>query len=218
MIITISASYAAGGSELGPQVAQRLGYRFIDRAVPAAVANDLGISLDDALAVEQGAPSRWWSFFAGLSSMSAGLVPAPVEQTVSERDLITSTEAELHRVADEGDVVILGHAAAVVLANRSDVLHVRLDGPRDGRMAAAMQQHGIDAVAAAAAQKDNDKIRSGYAKHFYQVDSSDAGLYHLVIDTVYLRWDLAEELIVQAARSTFAGSVGPDESSAETSR
>jgi len=55
----------------------------------------------------------------------------------------------------------------VVLANRSDALHVRLDGPPQGRVRMAMRQHGIDAAAAEAAQRKNDRIRAGYAKHFY---------------------------------------------------
>lgn len=84
MIITISASYGAGGSELGPRIAQRLGLRFIDRAVPVAVADELGISVQDAEAIEQDTPSRFWHFFAHMSSLSPGMVvPAPVEQGVT---------------------------------------------------------------------------------------------------------------------------------------
>lgn len=203
MIITISASYGAGGSELGPRIAQRLGLRFIDRAVPVAVADELGISVQDAEAIEQDTPSRFWHFFAHMSSLSPGMVvPAPVEQGVTDRDVMRGTEAELRKVADSGSGVILGHAAAVVLANRSDALHVRLDGPPQGRVRMAMRQHGIDAAAAEAAQRKNDRIRAGYAKHFYGVDSASAKHYHLVLDTVRIDWDTAEQLILGAARSS----------------
>ncbi|MEO8851674.1 MAG: cytidylate kinase-like family protein [Allobranchiibius sp.] len=200
MIITISASYGAGGSELGPRIAQQLGLRFIDRAVSVAVAKELGISVRDAEAIEQDTPNRFWNFFAHMSSLSPGMiVPAPVEQGVTDRDVMRGTESELRRVADTGKGVILGHAAAVVLADHADALHIRLDGPPAGRVRSAMQQHGIDEASAKAAQQENDRIRSGYAKHFYGIDSSSAQHYHLVLDTVRIDWDTAERLIIAAA-------------------
>ena len=37
-VVTISATYGAGGSEIGPAVAAMLGLPFVDRAIPAGVA------------------------------------------------------------------------------------------------------------------------------------------------------------------------------------
>src|SRR5690349_21256314 len=48
-VVTISATYGAGGSVVGPAVAERLGVPFVDRAIPTAVAGRLAISLDEAL-------------------------------------------------------------------------------------------------------------------------------------------------------------------------
>lgn len=201
VIITISGSYGAGGSDLGPRVAQRLGAAFIDRAVPVAVAKEWGISVEDAQAIEHDRPSRMWSFLAHMSSLSPGMiVPAPIEQGVTDRDLMQGTEAQLRKVAEQGNAVILGHVAAVVLADRTDALHVRLDGSPEGRVRAAMRQHGIDQKTASAARQENDKIRSGYAQHFYRVDSASPSLYHLVLDTVRMDHRLAEDLIVLAAQ------------------
>lgn len=201
MIVTISAAYAAGGSEIGPRVADRLGVEFVDRAVPVAVAEELGITVEDAQALEQNGPSRLWSFFARMSDVSGMAVAAPVEQPLTDLEVIRSTEGMLHRIADRGSAVILGHAAAVVLRERDDVLHVRLDGAPEGRVRAAMAQHSMEHGAASKAQKDNDKIRSGYVQHFYRVDSASASLYHLVLDTVRLDWELVEETIVRVAQT-----------------
>ena len=41
-LVTISASYGAGGSRIGPALAQRLGVEFLDRAIPTRVADRLG--------------------------------------------------------------------------------------------------------------------------------------------------------------------------------
>jgi shikimate kinase len=52
-IVTLSAPFGAGGSVIGPAVAERLGIPFVDRAIPAAVAHDLAVSVDQALAHDQ---------------------------------------------------------------------------------------------------------------------------------------------------------------------
>lgn len=200
MAVTISASYGAGGSALGPRVARRLGVPFIDRAISVGVADELGISVEDAEAIEQDAPSRLWQALAWMSPLGGLTVPPSVETLTTDSALIEATEAQLRKVVDKGSAVILGHAAAVVLADRTDVLHVRLDGLPAGRIRAAMGQHGIASDVAESKQRQNDKIRSGYVKHYYHLDSSDPSSYHMVLDTVRLGWDRAEELIVQAAQ------------------
>jgi cytidylate kinase len=200
-VVTISASYAAGGSEIGPRVATRLGVPFIDRAIPVAVAHELGITEEEAEAVAQDAPSRFWAILAGMSIMPGYMgMDSSADQIVNERQLIEKTEAQIRKVADAGNCVILGRAAAIVLADRPDALHVRLDGSISGRIEAAMHQHGIDRDTATAAQKENDKLRSGYVEHFYRRNSADVGAYHVVIDSVRLGWDRTENLIVDAAR------------------
>lgn len=207
-IVTLSAAYAAGGSEIGPRVAHRLGMRFIDRAIPVGVARGLGISVEEAEAVAQNAPSRLWQLLAGMSSAGYGMVVPEADQRATERQLINQTETRIREEAEAGNCLILGHAAAVVLANSTDTLHVRLDGAPEGRIKAAMRQHGLDHHTAEAAQRENDKVRTGYVKHFYQADSASPKLYDLVLDTVRLGWGHAEELIVTAARLTDASTQG----------
>jgi cytidylate kinase len=182
-------------------VARRLGVRFIDRAIPVAVAQKLGITVEEAEAVAQNAPSRLWALFAGMATTPDGMaVFGTQSQRANERELIEQTERQIREVAAEGDCVLLGRAAAIVLADHPGALHVRLRGSVEGRIEAAMRQHGIDRETATAAQKENDKIRSGYVKHFYRADSANPAQYHLVLDTVRLGWTRAENLVVEAAQ------------------
>ena len=52
-VVTISATYGAGGALVGPAVAERLSVPFGDRAIPVAVADDLGFPLDDVLSSDE---------------------------------------------------------------------------------------------------------------------------------------------------------------------
>ncbi|HWN35978.1 MAG TPA: cytidylate kinase family protein, partial [Pseudonocardia sp.] len=70
-VVTLSAAFGAGGGVVGPAVAERLDVPFIDRAIPAAVANDLGVSLEDAMSRDEqvkGWLSRMLAAAAPLSS------------------------------------------------------------------------------------------------------------------------------------------------------
>jgi len=200
VMVTISASYGAGGSVVGPRVAERLGVRFVDRAIPVEVARGLGISPEEAEELAHNTPGRWPRFLAAMASLSYDYaVPMIEELSAEDSELVDHTGDYLRGLAQEGGAVVLGHAAAVVLAGRPDALHVRFDGPADARIDAAMRQHGINRDTARAALQENDKLRSGYVAHFHHVDPTDPSLYDVVLDTTRLDWQQAEEIVVHAA-------------------
>ena len=97
-----------------------------------------------------------------------------------------------------GSGVILGRAAAVVLRDAPEALHVRLDGPAERRLAQAMELEGIDRETAERHLRETDRARAAYVQQFYGADARDAGLYHLVIDSTALALDACVELIALA--------------------
>jgi len=74
-VVTISASFGSGGSLIGPAVAERLAIPFVDRAIPAAVAESLEVPLDRALAHDQQLPS---GIVRVLSRMASAVIPIGV--------------------------------------------------------------------------------------------------------------------------------------------
>jgi len=203
-VVTISAPFGAGGSVIGPAVADRLGIPFVDRAIPAAVAKDLAVPLDRALSHDQQLPT---GIVRILSKMANSMVPygttplGPATDTDEEDVFRAGTEKVIHEVADQTGGVILGRAAALVLARHPTALHVRLQGPKAARLARAVGREGISSEAAAKLMEDSDKARVAYVKHFYRADPYDARLYHLVIDTSVLPDDVCVDLIATAARA-----------------
>lgn len=196
--VTISASYGAGGSVLAPRVAERLGLPFLDRAISVAIAAELGIS-PDAPEAKGESPGGWWARLANVSAMSFYADPSlaaihPPEQLVRER-----SEQRLREIAEGSGGVILGRAAAIVLADVDNALHVRLDASTEARVASAMRQHGISADEAKQNRKINDEARTRYVRQAYRVDPNAAEHYHLVINTGAMSWDAVEELILVAA-------------------
>ena len=124
-VVTISASYGAGGSWVGPQVAEQLGWRFIDRAIPVQVAERLAVPVEHAHIHDEAAAPRFARLLARLPNTSGVVLP---EATSPE--FCRETERLLIETADAGEVVVLGRAGAIVLRDRPGAFHVRLDGPR----------------------------------------------------------------------------------------
>ncbi|WP_067483170.1 cytidylate kinase-like family protein [Actinomadura hibisca] len=207
-VVTISATFGAGGAVLGPAVAARLGLPFVDRAIPVAVAAEIGCSLEEALAHDGRAESGLGRVLAGAARLPGvsfgGMdVHVPDQVIVPEEEFVARTEQIIARTADAGGGVLLGRAAALVLADRGDALHVRLDGPRARRLerAAATGPDGTPQREVERMLDANDRARAAYVKHFYGADPADPRLYHLVIDTTRVPEPAAVEIIVTAARA-----------------
>ena len=201
-VVTISASYGAGGPEVGPAVAERLGLPFHDRAIPAQVAGRLGVSQDDAEANDERVVRGLWRLVTSLGAMPdpvGGVVP--IAPQPDERAFRQQTERVVREIADGPGGVVLGRAAAIVLGERPDALHVRLDGPRERRLAASVARTGRPPEEVRRDLEANDAAREGYVRHFYRRDPAAADSYHLVVDSTALPVEAVVEIVVLAARA-----------------
>lgn len=201
-VVTVSASYGAGGSEIGPAVAEALGLPFVDRAVPAGVARKLDVPLDLARQRDETTDRGLWRVISSMALVPemAGAGPLAYHTFADEHAFREKTEEVLHEIAEIGGVV-LGRAAAIVLAGRDDALHVRLDGPVEGRVVRSVQRSGRSEAEVRRALRSNDAARAAYVRNFYRADPADPRHYHLVIDTTAIPWNAAADLVVAAARA-----------------
>jgi cytidylate kinase len=205
-IVTISASYGAGGAEVAPAVAERLGLAFHDRAIPARVAGRLGVPVAEAEANDETVVRGLWRLVASLGTMPdpvGGVMPT--SSLPDERAYRQQTERILAEVADTGGGVVLGRAAAIVLGERPDALHVRLDGPVDRRLAAAVTRSGRPEEEVRVELEANDRSREAYVRHFYRCNPAAARHYHLVVDSTAVSLDTVVDLVVLAARDRGIG-------------
>lgn len=204
MLITLSASYGAGGSRLGPLLAERLGVPFHDRAIPLAVSERLDLPLEEVLAAEEPASGGLSRMVQGLAAVGALWgAPAPTDASgglLRDEELCRAASEEIRRLAAGGDGVFLGRGAAFVLAGHPTALHVRLDGPAAARVRQAMALRGIDRAAAEAELARSDRAREAYVKLFYGANARDPAAYHLVCDCTAIDHDAVLDVVIAAAR------------------
>ena len=127
-----------------------------------------------------------------------GVLPSAAEP--DERAYREQTERVLAEMADSGGGVVLGRAAALVLRDRPDALHVRLDGPFEARLAAAVARSRRPPDEVRRDLEANDRTREAYVRHFYRCDPTSARHYHLVVDSTTFALDAVVDLVVTAAR------------------
>ena len=122
LVVCISHTTGAGGEEVGRIVSERLGFRYVDEEIVFDAAAKDGVDPAVVAAVERRRSrlGRLQLDFVAGGALEEGL-----------RELIRTT---LHATADEGDVVVVAHAASVALAGRENVLRVLVTatviGPR----------------------------------------------------------------------------------------
>lgn len=204
-VITLSASFGAGGSWVAPELARRLGAPLIDRAIPAEVAQRLSVPLERALVHDEALPGALGRLLASFAVITDLYAPYLRRQDPSEEDYRRETERVLGEATSRGSAVVLGRAGALVLRDRRDALHVRLDGPRERRVAQAKRLGGLDEREARRRLRETDRAREAYVRHFYGAEATDPTLYHLVIDSTAIALDACVEVILAAAAGVAAG-------------
>jgi cytidylate kinase len=203
-VITLSASYGTGGGVIGPAVAERLGVPFVDRAIPAQVANDLGVPLEHAVSRDEQVKSWLHRLLASAAPMSSDYMLGDAPPRVAllpDAEFVSCTQSAIKAKIRDNGGVILGRAGAVVLRDHPNALHVRLDGPPERRAAQVMRELRLTERQAWDQIEQNDNARTAYVRHFYRVDPADPALYHLLIDSTALPLDTCVELITTAAKS-----------------
>src|SRR3954470_13264681 len=191
-LVTVSASYGAGGSEVAPAVAERLGVQFVVRVVSPETAHRLA---------QADTVGRFWRVVRSISP-AGGLTAGSIHAERELNDRLTdreSLEAALREGAGDRDAVILGRAGALALRDDPRALHVRLDGPRDARVFRAMEIQRIDEAAARQRLVETDRARERFVRDIYGLDPSDPGLYGLVLDGTAFATAACVELIATAA-------------------
>jgi cytidylate kinase len=188
-LVTISALYGAGGSQVAPALARRLGVPLLGR--PQEPESDVAsegrargnlLSRAASIAVAWGTPP-------GLTTDD--LLPDEARR----REL----EQEIRTFAREGRGVILGRGAAALLRDHPGTLHVLLDGPREARVRQGMAIERIDRAAAERRLQDTDRFRRAYLVGLYGLDVDAPGTFQLALDSTAIALEDCVEIIADAA-------------------
>jgi cytidylate kinase len=200
-LVTVSASYGAGGSVVAPALAERLGVPFLRRVTTSTGDIDGPEPCFERLAPDEVHITPVHRLLASLTdAMPVGPTQSPPSVHHQDESLRRDCEEDIRRVAAAGAGVILGRGAAVVLG-KDRGFHVRLDGPPALRVVQGAAIESVDPEQARRHMDAADRARTAYVRRLYRADPADLRHYHLLIDSTAIPLDTVVEMVLLALSS-----------------
>jgi Cytidylate kinase-like family len=200
-VICISHATGGEGERVGRLVAERLGFRYLDEEIVAAVAEREELDPEVVADVERrkSLVARFLESLAdaGAAEAYGGVVAGPVPVAAGD-DLRTVINAVVRETANQGDVVIASHAASIALAGETGVLRVLVTASPETR-ARRLAATGMSEAEAEKAVSSADAARADYLRRFHRVREELPTHYDLVVNTDVLSPDDAAVLVLRAA-------------------
>ncbi len=221
--VTISRQYGSGGGEIAVRLARKLGWQLIDHAIIEQTAQELGVYETDVARHDEeyveGTLSRILNRIRNLSpgTSSETTLSGAFTSTTSGTPFLFDTpfaasrpsptdERAYHETmrqvviaaANTGHVVIVGRGGQFLLADRRDVLHIRIVAPLELRVAYVAHREEPNMDAARTRVQEKDRARDRYIQTQFHRKPDDPDLYDLVINTAVLELDRVVDLICLA--------------------
>jgi len=109
--------------------------------------------------------------------------------------LVEQTNATILRLAQIGNVILVGRGANIVTREMETAFHVYLVASRENRIKRAEEVLNLDSKSAANYIKKKDNARKRYVKDHFDKDIDDPLLYHIVINVDLIKYDEAARII-----------------------
>ncbi|HEU6446948.1 MAG TPA: cytidylate kinase-like family protein [Verrucomicrobiae bacterium] len=134
---------------------------------------------------------------------AAGMPDGLRHHNISVSTVVKHSVETIWKLANNGFVILVGRAANIITAKMENVLHARLVGSMEKRIARLENVYDFDRSAAHEYLKAQDLEKKRYVKEFFGRDIEDPLLYHLIINTDGISYDKAAHLIADAVVSRF---------------
>jgi cytidylate kinase len=176
-VITISRGSYSYGKEVAEKVARKLGYECIAREVLLEASDHFNIPEVKLIQAFEGAPSLWDRLVQG------------------KEKYIAFIQAAILRQFQKDNVVYHGLAGHFFVKGVPHVLKVRIIADLEERIRIVMERDKVSRKEAVRFLDKIDEERRKWSRHLYGIDSTDPGLYDLVIHIRKYTADDAVELI-----------------------
>ncbi len=114
--------------------------------------------------------------------------------------MIAQTSETVLKLAELGNVILIGRAGNIIASRLPHVRHVRLIAPLEKRVAYAHTLYQMSDRDARAFCLREDAARQRYVKKYFKTEVADPMLYHLVLNTGLVAFDEAVRLIADLVR------------------
>ncbi|MGD0746132.1 MAG: cytidylate kinase-like family protein [Verrucomicrobiota bacterium] len=112
--------------------------------------------------------------------------------------VIQQTAETVLKLAQAGNVILIGRGANIITARLPHVFHVRLVAPLDARVEHAHEAYSMTRTEARKFCLCEDSARQRYLKKYFGANNENPLLYHMIINTGLVSYDDAAWIIGDA--------------------
>jgi len=182
-IIAIEREFGSGASVIAEKLAQRLGWRLLDRQLTGEIARLAKVSEAAVKRCEERVDPLFYRlskvFWRGSYERS---LPVDGLETFDADRMVALVQRVLDEAAAAGNCVIVGRGAPYFLRNRTDTLVVFLFAPRELKIQRVLSMAKNEAEASELVDTV-DQQRVAFVKHYFGKDWPYRPLYHLMLNT-----------------------------------
>ena len=182
-VITISRQYGAGGKTLGKMIANALDYTFADSDIIQQIAKEANVSPHWVESFEKEAGTKLSRVISSMVSQRwVDRILKDERGYLDERIYLDYLVLIVAKMADEGDVVMLGRGSQYILNDHPDALHVLLIDELQHRIKFIVDRYNVSEKQATRIVTSEDKRRLNLYHRLGKEDYDNPKLYHLVIN------------------------------------
>jgi cytidylate kinase len=168
---------------MGKMVADKLGYAFADTEIIQMVAKEANVSPHWVESVEKEAGSKLSRILSGMVSQKwLDRVLTDERGYIDEQIYLDYLVLIIAKIADEGDVVILGRGSQYILNDHPDAYHILLIDEIENRVKFMMEHYHLEKKKAVQVVGYEDRRRLSLYKKLGKVDYDSPSLYHMVLN------------------------------------
>jgi len=183
-VVTISRQFGAGGRTLGRLVADQLGYDFVDEEIIQMVAKRARVSTNWVESIEKETGGRLSKYMTQL--VPRGFIDMLLDDQrgyIDEVIYVDLLHQIINRLADDGNVVIIGRGSQYILRDRKDAFHVLLVAKKSDRVKFMETHYDLSPKEASTVVNRQDKRRVNLYRKFGKEDYDKPFLYHVVFNS-----------------------------------
>ncbi|MDA0745916.1 MAG: cytidylate kinase-like family protein [bacterium] len=220
-VITISRTYGSDGRAVAAQVAEKLGYLCMNKDLIAEVAREAQVPISEVERFDEqpehpalrvlrkfltpGHPEaitglseyEWWTT-AAVPDISVSRDKAL--SILDEEAFVQLTREVMVRLAERGNMILVGRGGSALLKDRLDTLHVRVVAPLEHRIDTTMARDELSRAEALKRIRKRDEQRKLYVKRHYGTNWDASDQFHLTVNTAHIGVNGSVCTIIEALR------------------
>lgn len=202
-ILTVARQLGAGGGALAVALAERLGWRLLDRALIERIAAELKVAPEQVESYDERVDTFAERLGQYLGEGFPEMLAMPIEPPLSAESAARTARRVLAAVADEGPAVIVGHGAQCMLQEHPDAFHLLVHAPQAFRVRRAAERYGVGEAEALQRIRRSDADRRAYIRQHFDREWLGAPQYHLCVDTGRLGMEETLAIVEPVVRRYF---------------